>query len=174
MEEFKQVLNIPMARIAVVIGKNGETKKRIETETKTKIDISKEGEVTITADDSFNAWLTKSIIKAIGRGFSPDVALLLLDEYVFELIEMKEWAKTEKAMERLKGRVIGEKGKSREKIEELTDSYISVYGKTIGIIAKADKMPFVRKAVEMLLSGRRHPTIFRMLEDEKENGINKK
>ena len=168
MEEFKQVLKIPIARVAVIIGKKGETKKQIEKESNTKIKITKEGEVTITAEDSFDAWITKSIIKAIGRGFSPEIALLLLDDaYSFEIVEMKDWAKTDKAMARLRGRVIGEHGKSREKIEDLTDSYISVFGKTVGIIAKVEKMPFVRKAVEMLLGGSRHTTVFRMLEEEK-------
>lgn len=168
MEEFEQHLHVPKQRVAVVIGTKGETKRMLSQRTKTKIEITSEGEITVKANDSFDAWLARNVLKAIGRGFSPEHALLLLqDEYGFELIELKDWANSEKAMIRLKGRVIGEGGKSREVIEELTGSYISVFGKTIGIIAKHLRMPVVKSAIEALLSGARHATVYSMLEKER-------
>jgi ribosomal RNA assembly protein len=168
MDEFEQHLHVPKQRVAVIIGTNGETKRGLESRTRTKIKISSEGEITINSADSFDAWIAKTILKAIGRGFSPEHALLLLnDEYGFDFIEIKDWANTEKAMTRLKGRVIGEKGTSRETIEELTEGYISVFGKTICIIAKNLRLPVVRRAIEMLLGGSRHSTVYRMLEKER-------
>ncbi len=167
MEKFEQVLKIPKERIAVLIGTNGKTKKEIEEKTNTKLIITKEGEVTIQGS-SFDTWITKQIIKAIGRGFSPQKALLLLKEdYGFEMIELRNWARTENAMKRLKGRVIGEKGKAKDTIERLTESYISVYGKTICIIGETKKVLTAKKAIEMLLSGSKHSTVFTMLENER-------
>jgi len=167
MEEYEQIIKIPKERVAVLIGVKGKTKKEIEERTNTKIRVSKEGEVSIRGD-SFDAWLTKKIVKAIGRGFSPEKALLLLDEnYGLEIIELRDWAKTKNSLTRLKGRVIGEKGKAKRTIENLTESYISVYGKTICIIGETRKMPAIRRAIEMLLSGSRHATVYRMLENER-------
>ncbi|HDQ59818.1 MAG TPA: RNA-processing protein, partial [Candidatus Woesearchaeota archaeon] len=111
MDEYEQELKIPKERIAVVIGTNGKTKSKIEKETNTKVDISKEGLVEIVSDNSLDSWIARQIVKAIGRGFSPEHAFMLLDESSsFELIEMKDWAKNESQMKRLKGRVIGEDG----------------------------------------------------------------
>ncbi|HDQ59664.1 MAG TPA: RNA-processing protein, partial [Candidatus Woesearchaeota archaeon] len=97
----------------------------------------------------------------------PEHAFMLLDESSsFELIEMKDWAKNESQMKRLKGRVIGEDGKSKRTIEQLTDTHISVYGKTIGILGDSADVQTSRKAIEMLLSGARHATVYNLLENE--------
>lgn len=167
MDEYEQELKIPKERIAVVIGTNGKTKSKIEKETNTKVDISKEGLVEIVSDNSLDSWIARQIVKAIGRGFSPEHAFMLLDESSsFELIEMKDWAKNESQMKRLKGRVIGEDGKSKRTIEQLTDTHISVYGKTIGILGDSADVQTSRKAIEMLLSGARHATVYNLLENE--------
>ncbi|MCD6575627.1 MAG: RNA-processing protein [Nanoarchaeota archaeon] len=167
MGNFEQVLKIPKERIAVLIGTKGETKKEIEEKTNTQLTITKEGEVTIKGD-SFDTWITRQIVKAIGRGFSPEKALILLEEGTqFEIIELKNWAKTENSMRRLKGRVIGEKGKAKETIERLTETYISVYGKTICVIGETKRVMAAKRAIEMLLSGSKHSTVFSMLEKER-------
>jgi ribosomal RNA assembly protein len=81
MEESEYMLRIPKDRVGVLIGQNGKTKDDIETKTKTRLNITKEGEVTIEGS-SFESWIAKQIVKAIGRGFSPANALLLLkDDY---------------------------------------------------------------------------------------------
>jgi ribosomal RNA assembly protein len=161
-----QELKVPKERVAIIIGKSGIEKRRIEHQTHTKLTVTKDGEVTIAAEDPLQAWNARQIIKAIGRGFSPDVALLLTDEeYLFEVIDLKEWAgKNEKMLKRLKGRVIGEQGKSRQIIEELTESYISVYGKTISIIGETTRIQTAKRAVELLLDGARHATVYKILE----------
>lgn len=166
-EEFEQMLRIPKERVGVLVGTKGSTKREIEKETNTKIDITAEGAVTIRGS-SYDCWITRQIVKAIGRGFSPEVALLLLDEeYGFELIELKDWVKSENQMKRLKGRVIGKEGKSRDTIAELTNCYVSVFGKTIGIIGNMNYIQTARKAVEMLLKGAKHATVYRLLEEER-------
>jgi ribosomal RNA assembly protein len=149
----------------VLIGTGGEVKKQIEEATLTKLDIdSKEGDVFIKGKDSVNLYCTREIVKAIGRGFNPEIATLLLkQEYALEIINLKDFA-DEKAMLRLKGRVIGSDGKSRKNIELLTDSYISVYGKTISIVGECGNVSIARKSVEMLLTGSNHATVYKYLE----------
>lgn len=166
-EEFEQIVKIPKERVSVLIGSKGETRKLIEKETNTKLIITAEGSVTIKGA-SYDAWIARQVVKAIGRGFSPGVALNLLDEeYGFELIELKDFAKNENAEKRLKGRVIGTEGKSRAAVEELTNCNISVYGKTISIIGNIKNIQTARKAVEMLLAGAKHATVYRLLEEER-------
>ncbi|MDD5182448.1 MAG: KH domain-containing protein [Candidatus Nanoarchaeia archaeon] len=167
MDEYSQMVKIPKERIAVLIGTKGATKRDIEEKTNTKLKVSAEGDVDIFGE-SYETWVTRQVIKAIGRGFSPKNALLLLeDEYAFEIIELKDFASNEHAMTRLKSRVIGTEGKSREVIEELTMCHISVYGKTVSIIGKTEYLFVAKKAIEMLLTGAQHATVFKMLETER-------
>jgi len=167
MNEFIYEIKVPKDRIAILIGKKGEVKKEIEEETKTKIKVdSDEGDVFISGDDALGLFNARELIKAIGRGFNPDIAKLLLKgDYALEVIEIKEFAgKNKGAAIRLKGRVIGEEGKSRKTIEDLTECYISVYGKTISIIGEPDNLVAARKAVEDLLKGSPHGNVYKLLE----------
>jgi ribosomal RNA assembly protein len=168
--EFAYDIKIPKDRVAVLIGKKGEIKKQIEENTKCKLNInSKDGEVHITSDDSMSLFIAKDVIKAIARGFNPEIAQQLLKtDYVFELLIITDYAnKSKGTLERLKGRVIGEGGKSRTIIETLTGTHVSVYGKTIAIIGEVEQAAIARTAVEDLLSGSTHATVYKYLERKK-------
>ena len=167
--DFIYELKIPKERVAILIGKNGGIKREIEKSTNSKIRIdSKEGDVTIKSDDGVGLFTAKQVIIAIGRGFNPGVAMLLLKpDYEMVIININDYARTKKSLIRLKGRVIGEKGKSRRKIEELTDTDICVYGKTITIIGKIGDVDITRRAIESLLKGSQHKTVFNWLEKRK-------
>ena len=52
-------------------------------------------------------------------------------------------------------------------IEKMTDTSMSVYGKTIGIIGKLHNVAIARQAVEMLLEGAPHGNVFKWLEVKK-------
>ncbi len=168
-EEFSYDIKIPQERVAVLIGTNGTTKKEIEDSTGSKLDISKEGDVTISGKDGMKLYTTKEIIKAIARGFNPKIAILLLkQDYALEIIDMKDIAgKSKNTLLRLKGRVIGKGGKSREEIERLTECNISIYGKTVGIIGETQQVAVARRAAAMLLQGSMHKTVFNFLEKQK-------
>jgi len=165
-EEFVYELRIPKERVAVLIGKKGEVKRAIEHSTKTKIEVnSEEGEVSISGKDAFLLYLAREIIRAISRGFNPDLAQLLLkQDYGFELVSISDFTTTPKEFERLRGRVIGEGGKSRRTIEELTETRLSIFGKTVGIIGPIEYLVDARRAVESLLSGSPHAHVYRWLE----------
>lgn len=162
-------VKIPEDRVAVLIGTEGETKKEIEEATQSSLDITADGDVTITGEDGLMLFTTKEIVKAIARGFNPKIALQLLkQDYAFELIDMSDIAgKSKNTMQRLKGRVIGKGGRSREEIERLTECHISIYGKTIGIIGEVQQVAIARQAVAMLLQGSMHKTVYSFLEKKK-------
>lgn len=167
--ELSYELKIPQERVAVLIGKDGATKKEIEQLMHCRLDVSAEGDVIINGEDGVELYTSKEIVRAIARGFNPKTAMLLhKTDYALEIIEMKDIAgKNKSTMERLKGRVIGKGGKSREEIERLTDCPISVYGKTIGIIGETDNVALARQAVAMLLQGSMHKTVYQFLERKK-------
>tara|TARA_Y100000310_G_C20628956_1_gene787533 strand:- start:975 stop:1529 length:555 start_codon:yes stop_codon:yes gene_type:complete len=172
-DEFSYELKIPEERIAILIGTDGATKKKIEEQSGCFLDISKEGDVTISGDDGLKLFTTKEIVRAIARGFNPNTALLLLKvDYTLEMIELKDIAgKSKNTMLRFKGRIIGKGGKSREEIERLTNTYISVYGKTVGIIGEVPQAALARQAVGMLIDGAMHRTVYKFLEKKKKEMI---
>ncbi len=171
IEEFAYELKIPRDRVAVLIGKKGELKKQLEHVTKTKLDIdSDEGDVTISGKDALLLYSCREIVRAIGRGFNPEIAMLLLkQDYGIEIISLNDYAKSPNDMERIRGRVIGEGGKSRRTIEQLTSTYISVYGKTVGILGQLEGIPGARRAVEALLGGSKHGTVYKFLEKRRKD-----
>lgn len=167
MKEFTHTLKIPKERIGVLIGKEGEIKEQIEESTGTRIHVdSKEGNVVIFADDGLKLFDAKEIIRAIARGFNPETAFILLkSDYILDVIDMRDFAgKKKTTLVRLKGRVIGREGKSKREIENLTETHISVYGKTIAIVGRIEDVPNARKAVENLLQGATHASVFKFLE----------
>ena len=167
MVEYSYELKVPKNRVAVIIGKEGSVKKEIEEATNTKLDVdSKEGDVFISGEDALGLYTAREMIKAIGRGFNPEIAKLLLkSDYVFEVVDLSEYVgKSKEAMLRLKGRVIGKEGKSRKLIEELTECNISVFGKTISIIGLPESAANARQAVESLLRGSTHANVYKWLE----------
>lgn len=166
MVEYSYELKIPKDRVAVLIGKEGEVKKSIEEETKSKIKVdSKEGDIFVSGEDALGLYTAREVIKAVGRGFNPDVAKLLLkQDYVFEIVSLSDYVKNKGSMIRLKGRVIGKEGKARKLIENFTESYMCVYGKTIGIIGEPESASAAKQAVESLLRGSAHANVYKWLE----------
>jgi ribosomal RNA assembly protein len=108
------------------------------------------------------------VISAISRGFSPQRAYRLLsdEELIFQIIDLKDYAiKSSNAMDRIKGRIIGQKGKSRKTIEELSGAYVSVSGHTVALIGAFEEIRLANDAVLMILKGSAHKTVYTMLQE---------
>ena len=155
-----QELNIPEERKAVVIGKNGNVKEDIEKRSHTSITVS-DG-IVIEGDDPLMVMKVSRVVRAIGRGFSPDKALLLLNEdYELKVINLR--GETENTIKRLMARVIGRSGSTRKILEKRTNCLISVYGKTVSLIGKDEEIPIAERAVNDLLGGRSHGYVYSKL-----------
>lgn len=166
MPEFSYELKIPRDRIAVIIGPKGKQKREFESLTKTKINVdSREGDVQLIGKDSLALFALREVIKAIGRGFNPEIAQLLLKpDYVLEVVDITEYNRQKSHIQRLRGRVIGADGKARVTLERLTDTFIVVYGKTISVIGNTERSLLARRAVEILLEGSTHASVYKWLE----------
>ena len=122
------------------------------------------------AKDPLAVWIARYIVKAIGRGFIPEIALKLMDdEVMLEIINLPDYVgKSKKAILRQKGRIIGKDGKTRDIITEMTVTYVSIYGKTVAIIGEMEHLHIAKEAVEMILDGARHKTVYSFLERKKQ------
>jgi len=160
-------LRIPRDRIAVLIGTKGSIKSELESDLDCRIEIdSKEGDVSISGQNSVNLFILKDVIKAIGRGFNPDIARRLLkSDYAVEFINIQDYAgRSKNRVTQLKARIIGSKGKARDKIEQYTTTNICVYGKTVGIIGLVEDVVTAKRAIEKILTGSPHTSVFKWLE----------
>ena len=166
-------VRIPSDRVGTLIGKNGETKKLLEKMSGIRLSVDTEGEVLFNEEakgtDPLMALKIMDVIKAIGRGFNPDKALRLFedDEY-FETFDLKEAAGDKpNQLGRVRGRLIGAGGKTRQIIEDLTGCYMSVYGNTVSLIGNSVSLPVAKHAVELILNGSEHATVYHYLESQR-------
>jgi ribosomal RNA assembly protein len=164
--EQMEIIRIPSERLAVLFGKAGDTQKLLEGACKVLLSVDEDGAVQIEGEP-VDEYFSKDVIRAIGRGFEPNIALLLLnEEYALRIVNLREMG-NENWMLRQKGRVIGEKGRTRKIIEEMSESHISVYGYTISVIANLGTIDIAMEAVSMLLQGHTHPAVYAYLEKQK-------
>jgi len=163
-----QHVKIPQDRIGVVIGEGGETMREIEQEAEVRLDIDSEtGAVAVeSVGDPVLGLKGPDIVKAIGRGFSPEAALRLLDGdmMMFDVIDIDSVARNPNDLKRLKGRLIGENGRTRELMEDLTGADVVIYGSTLSIIGGPEQVDAVREAAEMILEGAPHGSVYSFLE----------
>jgi ribosomal RNA assembly protein len=154
-----KIIRIPEERIAVLIGPRGLTKKYIARKTCTKIRI--EGDVEVSGE-AVNVMTAGGIITAIGRGFSPENALLLLNEE--NALDVVDLPKNERELLRVRSRLIGTGGKCRRNLEQLTKTKISVYGKTVGIIGRYHNVELAKDGIRRLVKGFAHRAVYEYLE----------
>jgi len=135
-----------------------------------KLEIdSKNGEVKVfsdVVDEKFQTFKALEIITAVGRGFSPEKAMRLLKgENTLHVINLREFGgKTPEQIERIKGRIIGDGGKARVNVENLSNADITVYGKTVAVIGESTQLKLAIDAIESLLSGSMHGYVYKKIE----------
>lgn len=133
------------------------------------VKISVNEDVEIDGEDALAVMRVKEIVRAFGRGFDFEDALDLADEdYILDIINISDFGgKSRNRRIVLKGRVIGAEKKSKDMIEKCSGAKIAVYGKTVSVIGKWENVRLAREAIEMILGGSRHTTVFRFLKERK-------
>ncbi len=116
-------IRIPRDRIGALVGREGKTKKDIEEMSGCILDIdSTDGDILVTAKESTDPLkvnATAEVVKAIGRGFSPERAFYLYsDGFQLVVISLREFArKGSNRINEIKGRIIGRQGKTRQIVD---------------------------------------------------------
>jgi ribosomal RNA assembly protein len=172
MSKPSMFVRIPKERVGVLVGSDGKVKQRIEEKFMVTLEIDSEsGGVTILLSKKSNdpslLFKAKDTVTAIGRGFSPEHAFRLLrnEDAVFDFTDLRAvFGRSESDIKRVKGRVIGANGKTRKLIEELTEASVVVYGHTIGFIGTFEQVDVARNAVQLLINGSQHHTVYKYLQ----------
>lgn len=167
-------VKIPKERVGILIGPEGKVKQHIEERLEVKLDIDTEGTVGIMlkedCKDPSMFLKAKDVVLAIGRGFPPETAFRLIRNIddVYDQIDLRLiFGRSESDIKRIKGRIIGTEGKTRKLIEELTEADVVVYGHTIGIIGNYEQADAAHNAVQMVIDGCEHHTVYKYLQKKR-------
>lgn len=167
-------VRIPKERVGILIGPEGKVKQHIEEKLQVKLDVDSDGNVTLVlsekATDPSLLLKAKDVVTAIGRGFSPEVVFRLIrnEDEIFDLIDLRViFGRSESDIKRIKGRVIGADGKTRKLIEELTEADVVVYGHTVGLIGSFEQVDAAHNAVQMIIEGCQHHTVYNYLQKKR-------
>jgi ribosomal RNA assembly protein len=159
-----EVVRIPEERIPVLIGRNGSVKGWIEKATKTRVEVS--DIVEIEGEDPLLLMKARDIVRAIGRGFSPAHAKRLLEEDC-ELHVLSLQGETPKKRQRILGRIIGNSGRAKKRIESETGAVICIMGKTISLIGTPEELGPAEEALGELLCGKTHAYAYSVMRRSK-------
>ena len=171
---MEHLARIPQDRIAVLIGKGGETRRMLEEACGATLEIdSKNGEV--MADwgegsvDPIVRMKMPDVIVAIGRGLAPKRAVQLIQDEVFlKMYDIREWVgKQPNQTRRMRSRLIGRNGRIRSLIEEISRCELAIYGSTVLVIGDEDGLALAAPAIEGILRGSEHSTILHGLEQDR-------
>jgi len=157
-------VKIPEDRVAVLIGEGGETRE--EFEDVTRCDLEVENNTARIDGEPIDEMKASDVVKAIGRGFSPEKAFRLVTErdMALRIIDVNNYADTSNSRERLKGRVIGRDGETRRHLEKQANIDLTIYGSTIGMIGDPGNIQIALEAIKMLLQGSSHSTAYGYIE----------
>ena len=155
-----------MQKIAVEnTNKIKKHRKEIEKSLQVKLNISDEGiEIESKKDDAYSEYLAENMIEALQYGFRFEQALKLKNEdFMIEKINLKKHVRPSR-LKTVVGRIIGEKGRTKEIIMEMTGCDIAIHDYNIAIIGETDDVGIALQAIRSLIHGSPHSSVYAYLE----------
>jgi ribosomal RNA assembly protein len=111
-----------------------------------------------------------NVINAVNLGHSPDNGMKLENEtFVLDTIDVKDYVKDHKRLKSIMGRIIGQEGSTRKIIEDITKCNVSVKDHFVSIIGPYENTLLVHEALDMLIKGASHKSLYSYLERNKNN-----
>lgn len=161
-----EYIKIPAERLEALKNVVGDIAERTQTEINIDDELCEIEIIEKAGADLLLTWVARDVVKAIGRGFEPEIAFRLFDEGMeLKIIELRDFiGRSKNALIRIRGRIIGRDGSAKQVIEDATETNITVYGKTVAIIGKPEKVENASRAISMLASGSKHGSVYKMLE----------
>ncbi len=164
-----EYMRIPRDRIGVLVGPDGATRTRLEERSGCGLEVGSDGMVHVVVPeggDQLKGLQLRSVVQAVGRGFHPEAAeALLSSEQYLEICDIRAASgRSKKRTAQLRGRVIGRHGKTRHLIEEQTGAEMVIRGHTVALLGELESVEAARVAVDMLLGGAEHASVYRYLE----------
>lgn len=145
------------------IGRILKYRKDIEKSAKVRLNITK-GEIEIDSDDAYEEYLARRIIEALNYSFDFQSAVKLKSEnFMMDVIRIKEAVRPSR-IKTVLGRLIGEKGRTKKIISELSDCSIAIKDYDIAIIGTTTDVPLAIHAINSLIHGAPHSSVYAYLE----------
>lgn len=143
---------------------NDEIVHRIKNEK--NVEINSDKEVTkLYSEDSILELTAQRVIEAYNMGFDSDKSMELFDEKnELRVINLKELCRNRTRIREQKGRIIGEDGRTKELIEELTGTNLVISDKKIGIIGNVLDVMFSLDIIDDIVSGIPHSRVYKKME----------
>ncbi len=133
-----------------------------------------DGEAVRIEGAAYDEFVARNIVHAFGRGFDVDIACRLANsEYYFSAIDLEQIFGNEKRIKQVKARIIGENGRTKRYIEQVSATRISVYGNTVGFIGKVEDIREAEVAVNTLIDGGTHRLAYKKMETEHRKNMQK-
>lgn len=159
---MEQIVSIPEERVGLLVGKLGKTKKELERAGKVKLKV---GEASVQVrGESLDVMKAVEVVKAIGLGFSKAKAFdLLRDDHQLTVFNLGEVV-PESQLKRVCGRIIGEQGKVRLRLEKKLGVSIRVLEDRVAAIGTPPRLRVLREVLDRLLGGATHASAYKHLD----------
>jgi ribosomal RNA assembly protein len=159
-----QHVYIPNERIKK-LRQNKDLVSKIEKQCDCKISFDLEDDVVEIKGEAYPEYNARNVVYAFGRGFELDIALKLNEnDYYFNSLDLGQIISSDKRLKQVKARIIGEEGRTKRYIEEVSGAKISVYGDTVSFIGTIEEISEAQTAVDTLIEGGTHRLAYTRME----------
>lgn len=139
-----------------------KTKKILEKELGVTL-IFQGRELTISGEAE-KEYTAEKVIEAINFGFAIDAALMIKEEeLILQVLNIKDYT-NRNDLERIRGRIIGTKGKTKNTLINLTECFIEVKDNKVGIIGHPENIENATQAIISLIKGTKQGNVYAYLE----------
>jgi len=161
---------VPPEKARDVLRRGGRTRRLIEERFNVSLAIDDEtGSVSVKygSEKAAEAYLAVTkIMAAISAGFDERAIRDMIEKDLsFVVLDLEEIVGSSRpTLTRVKGRIIGERGRARQKVEEVTGCAVSIYENKVGVLGPQETIDVAREAVERLSKGFQHQSVYRFLD----------
>lgn len=141
-------------------------KLRKKLEKELNIKITTRGKEIYIQGEPENEYIAEKIIDALEIGFSFKDAILIKEEnFLFECINIKDYT-NRKDISRIRARLIGKNGRTKNTLEQLTKSAIEIneLHNIVGIICPSEFMQNAQEAIISIIQGSKQSNVYASLE----------
>jgi ribosomal RNA assembly protein len=164
-----QLVYIPKERLKLL--NDSKTREKICKACNCRLFLE-DGEAVRIEGSAYDEFVARNVVHAFGRGFDVDIACRLANsEYYFSAIDLEQVFGNEKRIKQVKARIIGEEGRTKRYIEQVSATRISVYGNTVGFIGRVKDIREAEVAVNTLINGGTHSLAYKKMETEHRKNV---
>lgn len=140
------------------------SKAKAQLERILNLKISSRGKEVTISGSAENEYIGEKVIDAINFGFPFSHAIEIVEQdFLYEVLKIKDYA-VSKDLARIRGRIIGAKGKALKVLSDLTGCHLEIKDNEVGIIGPAGAVKGAQEAVILIIKGSKHANVYSHLE----------